>query len=63
MNYFPPGQIKRFVLLSDNGKRSAAIYGCGPFRYKYRAVSYFSLSAAWAAARRAMGTRKGEQLT
>ncbi len=24
---------------------------------------YFSLSAAWAAARRAMGTRNGEQLT
>ena len=35
-------------------------YGCsGGCRVK----AYFSLRAAWAAARRAMGTRNGEQLT
>jgi hypothetical protein len=39
-----------------------------PFRLSsksqnYLAVTPFSFKATWAAARRAMGTRKGEQLT
>ena len=34
----------------------------GPFVYS-GPINYFPVSAAWAAARRAIGTRNGEQLT
>jgi len=34
----------------------------GPFVYSGQ-INYFPVSAAWAAARRAIGTRNGEQLT
>lgn len=34
---------------------------CWPSRYE--SINYYSSTAAWAAANRAMGTRNGEQLT
>lgn len=48
-------------------KTKACDFRAAGFRYRIFLAGtgerYFSLSAAWAAARRAMGTRNGEQLT
>ena len=68
----PGGELRRYsrTLLftlgisnpSNTNLKSRTITGGGqPYRSSFTVIRSFS--AAWAAARRAMGTRKGEQLT